>query len=40
MPVHVAGPRLYKSIKLDHINKSIHGHARASNVASPFASKP
>jgi len=35
MPVHTAGPRLYKSIKFEHLVKGAHGGGghRASNVA-------
>jgi biopolymer transport protein ExbD len=33
MPVHLAGPRLYKSIKLTNVGKSIQGGSRAANVA-------
>ncbi len=32
MPVHVAGPRLYKSIKFDHLAKGGNSTARASNI--------
>jgi biopolymer transport protein ExbD len=32
MPVHVAGPRLYKSIKFDHLAKGGNSTKRASNI--------
>ena len=33
MPVHVAGPRLYRSLKFQHLGKAISGGKRSSNVA-------
>ena len=33
MPVHTAGPRLYRSIKFQHLGKAIHGGSRSSNIA-------
>ena len=33
MPVHAAGPRLYRSIKFQHLGKGAGGHGRASNVS-------
>jgi len=33
MPVQSAGPRLYRSIKFQHLGKAIHGGARATNVS-------
>jgi len=33
MPVHPAGPRLYRSIKFEHLGKGVIGKNRASNVA-------
>jgi biopolymer transport protein ExbD len=32
MPVHAAGPRLFRSIKFEHLGKQVHG-GRASNVS-------
>lgn len=33
MPVHAAGPRLFRSIKFQHLGPAGHGGGRASNVA-------
>src|SRR5688572_11147979 len=33
MPVRAAGPRLYRSIKFQHLGKAIHGGTRNSNVS-------
>jgi len=32
MPVHVAGPRLYKSIKFDHLAKGGAGGKKSMNI--------